>query len=151
MSGLSQQCLDAMDEVTQAEVAVAAADADLSVAQRDLDVADDAMDNPWKNRLVYMHCLATSGFGPVGVTSCTMQYGDNQENDRQAQETARQSWQKAAEAKEKANSDLRNALAKRRSACKQHGCGSRGGRGYRRGDGKCAGWHDWGSGDDDDD
>jgi 6-phosphofructokinase len=42
------------------------------------------------------------------------------------------------------------ALLDCEDAAPKTGCGSRGGPGYRRPDGKCAGWNDWGGPDDDD-
>jgi hypothetical protein len=52
----------------------------------------------------------------------------------------------AARAKQiEADKALRKAQSARDKACNYAGgCGSRGGRGFRRPDGRCAGWHDWG-------
>ena len=99
-------------------------------------------------------CLLTSGVlgvftgSPVlpliGGAGC-IHFGYQEWRFHEKTEADHEAFQAAMEALRRALEELKRAQAARNKACNlAGGCGSRGGRGFRRPNGRCAGWHDWG-------
>jgi len=103
----------------------------------------------------FIACLVTSGAvgilteNPVipflGLVGCVGYFGYQEYRLAQKTDEDRRAKDAAFEQRAEADRALRQAQQARDKACHLvASCGSRGGRGFRRPDGKCAGWDDWG-------
>ena len=100
-------------------------------------------------------CLLTSGvlgvftanpvLPAIGGAACIGYFGYQEWRFHQKTEADHEAYTEAMAALNRALDELKRAQAARNKACNlAGGCGSRGGRGFRRPNGRCAGWHDWG-------
>lgn len=100
-------------------------------------------------------CLLTSGAAGIlsanpvipilGLVGCIGYFGYQEWRLQEKTEADEKARNAAFEQRAQADHDLKLAVRARDKACHfVASCGSRGGRGFRRPDSKCAGWDDWG-------
>jgi hypothetical protein len=157
---MSDDCAEAEDRVDDANRDLGRAQAAADAADRDAEanqgpeLTDDGAD--------FLLCLAGAGVisiltGPaafavatLGGTACLGVSVRSMKKKADARDEARRRRKAAHQNVKDKEQDLSSARRAKRHACGEGtdiDCGSRGGPGYRRPDGKCAGWNDWGSDD----
>lgn len=145
-------CDEAMRAADEAAAAYGEAKARVRAAEKKLK-DDTATATDGHRRRNFVACLATSGalgiigtpiLGTVGAVTC-IAVAEKEFYDNKAQIDADGDELLEASREERdARKNLEDAQDARKDACAiADGCGSRGGPGYRRPDGKCAGWDDW--------
>lgn len=155
LTAVSGSCAEAQDAVDDANRA-------LAKAELKGELADDAFKDDTSGRADadiaanFIACLLTSGalgilganpaMPVIGGAACIAYAGYQEWRLNQKIDEDRKAQEAASAEESAARWALYKAREQREKACHYYsgGCGSRGGRGYRRPDGKCAGWHDWG-------
>jgi hypothetical protein len=152
---------EASDDCEAAQEAVEKANRELAEAEEEYHRYDEAYHDDVYGRghqdieVGFAACVFTSGFfgvlsgNPVvpflGLVGCVGYFGYQEWELAEKTEEDRKAMDAAFELRAEADRALRQAQKARDKSCHMvASCGSRGGRGFRRPDGKCAGWDDWG-------
>jgi hypothetical protein len=152
---------EASGDCEAAQEAVDKANRELAEADDRYDRADQAfkedasMQSEEDNLAGFAACLLTSGVlglelaNPVvpllGGVGCIGYFGYQEWRAYEKTKDDLKALEAADKQRKQAERALKQAQKVREDACHYAGgCGSRGGRGFRRPDGKCAGWDDWG-------
>lgn len=151
------ECSDAVAEVAKRSAEQGRAEANLDRANREAE--DHTGPDLKEDGGAFIACLITGGLiapmaGPAaGIVmvisggTCLALSVAAMKIQADNRDRARRDVRDAERQLDEAKKALEDALKVARDKCQyaDAGCGSRGGPGYRRPDGKCAGWDDWGN------
>lgn len=142
--GLSSKCVAAILANAKAQAELSRARAACQAARKAVDAAQAALEEDSHNWVDPTLCVIEA-MTPWGAAACLTQSVRTSDDLLKAERDAENDLDVAAGTLEQVERDADAAESRVRHDCERSdaGCGSRGGRGCRRPDGKCAGWDDW--------